>query len=183
MVSFTPWPLNLQGKSLWYSLWYPMDRRLGGSQIRFGRGGEEYSQPLLGLKPPIIQVVAQRSYYCCCYYYYYYYYYHYYYHHHHHHLLKEIKFGEFLLQYSYDLKIATCPKLILPYILCGFEKWCLAVREERGLTVPQRRFVNRKRGLKTEATVAGCRKCQNVELLNTCSATNVITDIRWRRVR
>jgi hypothetical protein len=57
VVSFTPWPLYLQ----WKRPWYPLDRRLGGSQIRSGRGGEEKnSQPLPVLEPPIIQPVAQR---------------------------------------------------------------------------------------------------------------------------
>jgi hypothetical protein len=41
--------------------WYPLHRRLGGLQSRFGRGGEEKnSQPLPALGPPIIQPVAQR---------------------------------------------------------------------------------------------------------------------------
>jgi hypothetical protein len=36
-----------------------MDRRVGGSQIRFGCGGEEKnSQPLPGIESPIIQSVA-----------------------------------------------------------------------------------------------------------------------------
>jgi hypothetical protein len=40
---------------------YPMDRRLGGAQSRYGRGGEEKnSPPLLRLEPPIFQSVAQR---------------------------------------------------------------------------------------------------------------------------
>jgi hypothetical protein len=34
VVSFTPRPLYLQGKSLWY----PLDLRLGGSQSRSGHG-------------------------------------------------------------------------------------------------------------------------------------------------
>jgi hypothetical protein len=52
MVSFAA-----QGKSLWY----PLDRRLGGPQSRSRYGGEEKSfQPLSGLEPPIIQPVAQR---------------------------------------------------------------------------------------------------------------------------
>jgi hypothetical protein len=39
---------------------YPLDSRLGGPQSRSGRGGEEKnSQPLPGLKPPIIQPGAQ----------------------------------------------------------------------------------------------------------------------------
>jgi len=43
VVSFTPRPLYTQGKSLWYLL----DRRLGGPQSLSGRGGEEKnSQPL-----------------------------------------------------------------------------------------------------------------------------------------
>jgi hypothetical protein len=55
VVSFTPRPLYPQGKSPWY----PLDRRMGGSQSRSGRGGEETgSQPLSGLESPIIQLVA-----------------------------------------------------------------------------------------------------------------------------
>jgi hypothetical protein len=38
-----------------------LNRRLGESQSRSGRGGEEKnSQPLPGFEPPIIQPVAQR---------------------------------------------------------------------------------------------------------------------------
>jgi hypothetical protein len=34
------------------SPWYPLDRRLGGSQSRSGRGGEEKnSQPPSGIEP------------------------------------------------------------------------------------------------------------------------------------
>jgi hypothetical protein len=40
--------------------WYPLDRRLGGSQSQsVHRGEEKYSQPLPGFEPPIIQLVAQ----------------------------------------------------------------------------------------------------------------------------
>jgi hypothetical protein len=57
VVDFTPQPLYSQGKSPWY----PLDKRQGGPQSRSGRGGEEKnSHPLPGLKPPIIQPVAQR---------------------------------------------------------------------------------------------------------------------------
>jgi hypothetical protein len=49
--------LCLQGKSPWYTV----DGRLDGPQSQSGRGGEEKnSQPLPGLEPPIIQLVAQR---------------------------------------------------------------------------------------------------------------------------
>jgi hypothetical protein len=38
-----------------------LDRRLGERQGRSGRGGEEKnSQPLPGLKPPVIQPIEQR---------------------------------------------------------------------------------------------------------------------------
>jgi hypothetical protein len=48
VVSFTPRPLYPQRKSPWYLL----DRRLGGSQSRCGRGGEEKnSQPPPGIEP------------------------------------------------------------------------------------------------------------------------------------
>jgi hypothetical protein len=37
-----------------------LDRRLEGPQNQFGHGGEEKnSQPLLGLEPPIIQLVVE----------------------------------------------------------------------------------------------------------------------------
>jgi hypothetical protein len=39
--------------------WYQLDMRLGGPQSWSGCSGEEkYSQPLLGLKTPIIQPIA-----------------------------------------------------------------------------------------------------------------------------
>jgi hypothetical protein len=57
VVSFTPRPLYPQGKSPCH----PLDRKLGGSQSRSGHSDEKKnSQPLPGLKPPIIQPVAQR---------------------------------------------------------------------------------------------------------------------------
>jgi hypothetical protein len=52
-----PWLLYSQGKSPWY----PLDRRLGGPESQSECGGEEKnSQPLLELKPLIIQPIAQR---------------------------------------------------------------------------------------------------------------------------
>jgi hypothetical protein len=57
VVSFTPLPLYPQGKSPTY----PLYRRLGGTQSRSERNGEEKnSHPLLGFEHPIIQPVAQR---------------------------------------------------------------------------------------------------------------------------
>jgi hypothetical protein len=45
----------------WKSPRYPLDRRLGGPQSRFGSGGEKKnSQPLSKIGPTIIQPVAQR---------------------------------------------------------------------------------------------------------------------------
>jgi hypothetical protein len=57
VVSLTLRPLYSQGKSNWY----PLYRKLGGSQSRSELGDEEiYSQHLPGLEPLIIQPVAQR---------------------------------------------------------------------------------------------------------------------------
>jgi hypothetical protein len=57
VVSFTPLSLYREGKRPRY----PFDRRLGRLQSRFGRSGvEKNSQPLSGIEPPIIQLVAQR---------------------------------------------------------------------------------------------------------------------------
>jgi hypothetical protein len=57
VVSFRLRPFYPQGKSPWY----PLDKRIGGPQSQSGRGSEEKnSQPLPGLEPPIILLVAQR---------------------------------------------------------------------------------------------------------------------------
>jgi hypothetical protein len=57
VVSFTPRPLYLQGKSPWYTL----DSKLGGPQNRSERDGEEKnSQAMPGLETPTSQPVAQR---------------------------------------------------------------------------------------------------------------------------
>jgi hypothetical protein len=48
VVGFKPCPLYHQEKSHWY----PLDRRLGGSQSQSRGGGEEkYSKPLPGIEP------------------------------------------------------------------------------------------------------------------------------------
>jgi len=42
--------------------WYPLDRRLGGTQSRTGHGDEEKnSHPLFGLEPPIIRSVQEHK--------------------------------------------------------------------------------------------------------------------------
>jgi len=56
VVSLKPRPLYSRGENPWY----PLERRLGGTQSRSGScGEEENSQPLPGLEPPIIQLVVQ----------------------------------------------------------------------------------------------------------------------------
>jgi hypothetical protein len=56
VVSFTHRLYYTQGKSPWY----PLDRRLGGSQSRSGRGDEKNSQLQPGLEPPIVQPADHR---------------------------------------------------------------------------------------------------------------------------
>jgi hypothetical protein len=57
VVSFKPQLFYPQGKSPWY----PLDRRLSGTQSRSGCSGKEINSQLLpGLEPPIIQLVAQH---------------------------------------------------------------------------------------------------------------------------
>jgi hypothetical protein len=55
VVSYIPRPLYPEGNNLWY----PLDRKLGGSQSRSGNNSEgKNSQHLPGLEPPIIQPVT-----------------------------------------------------------------------------------------------------------------------------
>jgi hypothetical protein len=57
VVSFATRVLYPKGKSSWY----PLERRLGGPQSRFGRGREEKNyQPLPRFEHAIIQPVVQR---------------------------------------------------------------------------------------------------------------------------
>jgi hypothetical protein len=61
VVSFMPRPLYPQGKGPWY----PLDRRLGGSQSRSGRGGEEKnSEPPPGIEPQNPDRPARYIYIC-----------------------------------------------------------------------------------------------------------------------
>jgi hypothetical protein len=59
--SIAPRILDVGTRWRWVvSPWYPLDRRLCGPQSWSGHGGEEKNfQPLPGLEPPIIQIVAQ----------------------------------------------------------------------------------------------------------------------------
>jgi len=65
VVSFMPWLLYPQGKSLWY----PLDRRLGGLQIQSGHSGKEKknifpdpSRNLTLVVQPIVQSLYWLSY-------------------------------------------------------------------------------------------------------------------------
>jgi len=49
VINFTPCPLYLQGKSLWY----PFDRRLGGPQSHSGQSGEEKNSHLENMKTEV----------------------------------------------------------------------------------------------------------------------------------
>jgi hypothetical protein len=58
VVSFTSWPLYLQGKSPWY----PLDRRSGGLQSWSGCGSKEKkSMPLLGAKQKCVKQVKKED--------------------------------------------------------------------------------------------------------------------------
>jgi hypothetical protein len=63
VFSFMPQPLYHRGESPRY----PLDRRLGGVQNRFGRGGEEKnSQPPPGIKPPNPGQICTLDSQCSC---------------------------------------------------------------------------------------------------------------------
>jgi hypothetical protein len=83
---------------------------------------------------------------------------------------------------SGSLKIRIYKTVILPFVLYGCETWSLTLREEHGLRVSEKRVLRRIFGSKREVDVSW-RKLHNDELHDLYSLSNIVREIKARRLR
>jgi hypothetical protein len=73
--------------------------------------------------------------------------------------------------------------IILPVVLYRCETWSLTLREEHRLRVFENRFLRRIFRLKRDKVTGKWRKMHNVELRILYSSSNIIRQIKSRRMR
>jgi hypothetical protein len=73
--------------------------------------------------------------------------------------------------------------IILPVVLYGCEIWSLTLREGYKLRVFENRVPRRIFGPKRAGVTGECRKLHNGELHNLYSSTDIIRQIKSRRMR
>jgi hypothetical protein len=73
--------------------------------------------------------------------------------------------------------------IILPVVLCGCETWSLILREEHRLRVFENRVLRRIFGPKRDEVTGEWRKLHSKELHIFYSSSNIITQIKSRRMR
>jgi hypothetical protein len=62
---------------------------------------------------------------------------------------------------SRNAKVNTYKTIILPFVLYGYETWCLTLREEHTLRVFENRFLRRIFGPKRDEETGEWRKLHN----------------------
>ena len=75
---------------------------------------------------------------------------------------------------SKNLKIKTFTTIILPVVLYGCETWSLILREERRLSVFEKRVLRRVFGPKRDKVTGEWRKLHNEELGDLYSLPNIV---------
>jgi sorting nexin-29 len=83
---------------------------------------------------------------------------------------------------SRNLKVKIYKTIILPVILHGCETWSLTLREEHRLRVFENRVL-RIFGPKRDEVTGECRKLHNEEIHNLYSSSDIIRQIKSRRMR
>jgi hypothetical protein len=73
--------------------------------------------------------------------------------------------------------------IILPVVLYECETWSVTLREEHGLRVFENRVVRRIFGPKRDEVTTECRKLHNEELYNLYSSSDIIRQVKSRRMR
>jgi hypothetical protein len=84
---------------------------------------------------------------------------------------------------SRNLKVIICKTIILPVVLYGYETWSLILREMHRLMVFENRVLRKIFGPKRDEVMGQWRKLHNRELHNLCSSTDIIRQIKSRRMR
>jgi hypothetical protein len=100
-------------------------------------------------------------------------------------MLATIRFSAFchshLLLYR-NLKVKTHKTIILP-VVCEFETWSLSLREEHRLGVFENTVLRRIFGPKRDEVTGEWRKLHNGELHILYSSSDIIRQIKSRRMR
>jgi hypothetical protein len=84
---------------------------------------------------------------------------------------------------SRNVKVKIYKTIILPFILHGCETWSLTLREEHRLRVFKNSVLRRIFGPKSEEVTGEWRKLHNEKLHILYSSTNIIMQIKSRRMR
>jgi Asp-tRNA(Asn)/Glu-tRNA(Gln) amidotransferase B subunit len=71
----------------------------------------------------------------------------------------------------------------MPVVLCGCETWSHTLREQHRLRVSENRVLRKIFGLRTDEVTGHRRKLHSVELHNLYSTSNIIRQIKSRRMR
>jgi hypothetical protein len=84
---------------------------------------------------------------------------------------------------SGNVKVKIYKTIILPVVLYGSETWSLTLREEHRLRVFENRVLRVIFGPKGDDVTGDWRKLHNGELHNLYSSTDIIRQIKSRRMR
>jgi hypothetical protein len=84
---------------------------------------------------------------------------------------------------SRNVKVKIYKTIILPVVLYGCETWSLTLREEHILRVFENRILRRIFGPKWDGITGEMRKLHNEEHHNLYSSSNIIRQIKSRRMR
>jgi hypothetical protein len=84
---------------------------------------------------------------------------------------------------SRNVKVKIYKTIILPVVLYGCETWSLTLRAEHRLRVFENRILRRIFGPKTDEVTGEWRKLHNEELHNLYSSSDIIRQVKSRRMR
>jgi hypothetical protein len=84
---------------------------------------------------------------------------------------------------SRNVKVKIYKTLILPVVLYGCETWYFTLREQHRLRAFENRVLRRIFGSKRHEVTGEWRKLHNEELHNLYSSTNIIRQIKSRRLK
>jgi hypothetical protein len=84
---------------------------------------------------------------------------------------------------SRNVKVKIYKTIILPVVLYGCETWSLTLREEHRLGVSENRVLRIIFGPKRDEVMGEWRKLHNEELHNLYSSSDIIRQVKSRRIR